>query len=187
MKHFYEEIPGWFHFADCYRDAVGKAPSREQSTFVEIGCWLGRSTAYLGVEIINSGKPITLYVIDHFKGSEEHRGLSEVANLRETYLRNTAPLREVAPGRIFTVQAYSDLAAAGFRPQSVDFVFLDGGHDERQVTRDIRAWWPKVRPGGMLAGDDWGYESVQQAVMGTLGPLGTVHNLDEYPWWQIVK
>jgi len=34
-------------------------------------------------------------------------------------------------------------------------VFLDAGHDEASVAADILAWMPAVRPGGLLAGDDY--------------------------------
>ena len=33
-------------------------------------------------------------------------------------------------------------------------VFIDGRHDLDALTADIRAWAPKVKPGGWLAGHD---------------------------------
>lgn len=36
-----------------------------------------------------------------------------------------------------------------------DFVYLDAKHDRASVEADIAAWWPKVRPGGMLCGHDY--------------------------------
>lgn len=46
-------------------------------------------------------------------------------------------------------------AATLFAPNSLDFVYLDAGHDYQSVVDDITAWWPKVRQGGMLLGDDY--------------------------------
>ena len=37
---------------------------------------------------------------------------------------------------------------------------------------DIRAWLPKVKPGGVLGGDDWPYKGVQGAVRDGLGGQG---------------
>jgi hypothetical protein len=41
-----------------------------------------------------------------------------------------------------------------FKDDSVDAVLIDGDHDEAPVRADIAAWWPTVKPGGYLAGDD---------------------------------
>ena len=38
---------------------------------------------------------------------------------------------------------------------TLDFVYLDAGHDYASVLEDLQAWAPKVRPGGMLAGHDY--------------------------------
>jgi len=70
MNHFFDDIQGWFNFTRPYREAVLSAP-KNGAVFVEIGCWKGRSSAYLGVEIVNSGKDIQLYCVDHWKGSDQ--------------------------------------------------------------------------------------------------------------------
>lgn len=37
----------------------------------------------------------------------------------------------------------------------VDFVYVDGDHTYEAVADDLRLWWPKVRPGGLVVGDDY--------------------------------
>ena len=46
----------------------------------------------------------------------------------------------------------------------MDFVFIDADHRYESVKADIRAWVPKLRPGGMLSGHDIDYPSVLRAV-----------------------
>ena len=46
----------------------------------------------------------------------------------------------------------------------VDFVFIDADHATDAVMADIRAWRPKIRPGGFLTGHDIGWPSVRAAV-----------------------
>jgi hypothetical protein len=46
-------------------------------------------------------------------------------------------------------------AAQVFAAGSLDFVYVDGSHRYEQVQADICAWYPKVRPGGILAGHDY--------------------------------
>lgn len=38
---------------------------------------------------------------------------------------------------------------------SLDFVFIDGNHRFDAVMQDLIAWAPRVRPGGIVAGDDY--------------------------------
>lgn len=38
---------------------------------------------------------------------------------------------------------------------SCDLVYLDAGHSYEDVKRDLKAWFPKVKPGGVIAGHDY--------------------------------
>lgn len=42
-----------------------------------------------------------------------------------------------------------------FPDGSLDFVYIDAGHDKDSVLGDLKAWYPKIRNGGMLIGDDY--------------------------------
>ena len=46
-------------------------------------------------------------------------------------------------------------AAKEVEDGSLDLVFVDAAHDHDNVLADIRAWWPKVKEGGMLTGHDF--------------------------------
>lgn len=170
MKHFYEGIQGWFNFRDVYDDAIRDAA--DGARFVEVGAWKGRSTAYLAVEIINSGKKISLHVVDHWRGSHERAHLSdpEVINgtLFRTFLRNLAPVADC----IEIMRSDSAAAADSFEDGSVDFLCLDGAHDYDSVKRDLTAWLPKMKPAGTIAGDDWNWSGVRRAVNETFWPPG---------------
>lgn len=67
MEHIYQEPqfgPPYFRYPGLYRDAVEKFP--DGSHFVEVGSFLGKSTAFMSVEIYNSGKKIKFDAIDHW-------------------------------------------------------------------------------------------------------------------------
>jgi hypothetical protein len=38
---------------------------------------------------------------------------------------------------------------------SADVIHIDGGHDFDAVTADLKMWWPMLRRGGLLIGDDY--------------------------------
>ena len=40
--------------------------------------------------------------------------------------------------------------------ESLDFVYIDGDHSYQGIKADWEAWYPKVRPGGIIAGHDYG-------------------------------
>ena len=35
---------------------------------------------------------------------------------------------------------------------SLDLVYVDGDHSYQGAASDIAAWWPNIRPGGVMAG-----------------------------------
>jgi len=38
---------------------------------------------------------------------------------------------------------------------SADLVYLDASHDEDDVYADLQTYWPLLKPGGVMLGDDW--------------------------------
>jgi predicted O-methyltransferase YrrM len=58
--------------------------------------------------------------------------------------------------RVTFVQGFSDAVAKSFDDASLDLVFLDADHSEEWMLRDLEAWLPKVRPGGIISGHDYG-------------------------------
>ena len=51
---------------------------------------------------------------------------------------------------------------------SADLVYIDGDHRHDSVVADIKAWLPKVKSGGYIAGHDY-YDWIKQAVIETIG------------------
>lgn len=157
MPHYYKTIGGWFRFRSAFDWLLAALPADRPSTFVEVGLWLGRSTAYLGVEILNSGKPISILAIDHFKGQSEIVGWRAelIADSEKNFRQNLAPVAKRLGPRFRLLVSDSVAAATAVLDDSVDVVWLDGAHDYAGVTADIEAWWPKVKVGGYIGGDDF--------------------------------
>jgi len=67
---------------------------------------------------------------------------------------------------------------------SLDFAFIDGDHSREGVERDIRAWLPKVRQGGIIGGHDYDRPDkgdVTGAVQSMFG--GFVKLGQDNTWW----
>lgn len=164
MDHFCNNIEGWFQFYRLYSIMVQQSPSG--SHFVEVGAWKGKSTAYMAVEIANSGKQIRFDVVDTWLGSNEpfHQQDPYVQSgtLYEHFLENMKPVESYYnPVRMSSVEAATQYADA-----SLDFVMLDAGHTYEDVRSDILAWWSKIKVGAIIAGDDYqkDFPGVMQAV-----------------------
>lgn len=163
MKHYYETIQGWFRAEDLYKSMVAEAPSNEELHFVEIGCWKGRSSVFLGTEIVNSGKNITLHCVDTFKGSEEapHKNDPDLPELRALFRQNMQPL--VDAGLRLEVHEMTSVEAAKQFNHAAYFIYIDGDHTYQAVKADIGAWLDKTSH--ILAGDDFDYSDTKAAVL----------------------
>lgn len=157
MEHFYN-LPhmgeDWFTYPRLYKAMVESFPSG--SKFVEIGVWKGKSAAFLAVEIINSGKQITVDGIDTFGGSAgEHDNIKEIIDgtLYDVCSNNLAPVSHI----VNLIKSDSVSAASRYEDKSLDFVFIDGLHTYEGVYADITAYLPKVKNGGVIAGHDYGW------------------------------
>lgn len=66
--------------------------------------------------------------------------------------------------KVHFVRKDSCLAANDFPNESFDYVYIDGGHDYEIVKKDIEAWYPKIKPYGVLGGHDVSYLGVSKAI-----------------------
>jgi len=151
MEHYYKNEDGWFNYQDFYRNVVTLLP--QDANIVEVGAWKGSSTAYLGVEIFNSGKNVTLNVVDTWEGSPNHSEIVKTDDIYAKYLENMKPL----DGKVNykSLKMTSVEASKLFEDESLDFVFIDANHSFESVCEDIDAWLPKLKYGGLISGHDY--------------------------------
>ena len=57
--------------------------------------------------------------------------------------------------RAHIVRMDSVASANIFPDEYFDFVYIDADHSYEGVVRDMKAWWPKVKKGGLFCGDDY--------------------------------
>lgn len=174
MEHFNEEIIGWFTFPRLYKNMVEKLPAG--SRFVEVGVYEGKSFCFLLVEAFNSGKEFKIAAIDSFTFHDEHVN----KNILDVFIENTNKVEY----KFDTIIGQSDLSASLFEDGSLDFVFIDADHVAPAVRADIRAWLPKMKPGGIIAGHDYceAHPGVHEVVDEIFGDDWDKSYLDELCW-----
>ena len=148
IPHFSHNVEGWCNFWSFYREIAEWIP--DGGIWVEVGVYWGQSFGYAVVECLNRGKKIDLVAVDIF--AWPHEGQSMIDKFHHE-------MRPVA-GHYRAIQSASWDAAAQFDDASIDFVFIDADHIYEHVKKDILAWLPKVKSGGIIAGH---YRAIQSA------------------------
>jgi len=132
------------------------------SVGAEIGVWRGDFSA----RILRTVGPARLHLIDPwaFMAGEAYRDAwyggklagdqTAMDSLYDGVVRRFA--REIAAGVVEVHRCTSAEAAGRFRAASFDWVYVDGNHLYEAVRADLELFDPKLKAGGLLAGDDYG-------------------------------
>jgi hypothetical protein len=161
----FNEIPGWFAYEELYNTMVDTAPNG--SNFVEVGSWFGKSTNYLATKIRESNKNINFTCVDTWKGTDDeelHQNIVNTFNgdIFYEFIDNTVLSNNY--GTFDIIKDTSHNAANQFQNNSINFIMLDAGHSYESLMEDIKLWYNKVTPGGIISGDDYGvFSGVTQA------------------------
>lgn len=150
----------------------------------EVGSATGGSAIVLADAIMLAGAG-TLLCCDDWSGFNGKAGPSPTPHARATFYRNLRQLvlapnalpaeswkkaGELPPGGryiwhlndqliLIVDESGSPLAADGVLARTLDVCFIDGDHTYAAVKRDIMAFLPKMRPGGIMCGHDFHGES----------------------------
>jgi len=148
----------WFNFPEFYQQIAQRL---DINTIVEVGVWKGHSISYLA-GLLRNRPGIKIYAVDLFEKARwlKYQREVDVLSLLYNYNLNKTQTRHL----ITDIIDYSDKAALKFEDASIDFVFLDADHEYESVKKDINAWYPKVRSGGIIAGHDRHFPGVKKAV-----------------------
>jgi hypothetical protein len=118
---------------------IAKLP--ENAKIVEVGCGGCHS---LGALCDIAPKSWTIFSVDPYYGEGRFREWVETVH---------GKLLDVID-RVNFIRFPSPRAAALFKTHELDAVLIDGDHDYEPVLADLRAWYPKIKRGGWIAGDD---------------------------------
>ena len=172
----YKDVPGWINDAEfVYPEMVKQAQDGDH--FVEIGTLLGQSTTHMAQLIKDSGKDIKFDAIDIFWEIEHCvRNHESSGHPKEFYeylsiLLNEFDLRAPDivkhPLSVLRVQDLVNLITCDekyahrlYDDNSLKFVWIDGDHGADVVYNDLVNFWPKIKVGGTIGGDDIHYEEV---------------------------
>lgn len=161
----YEKIDGWFDFEELYKEILDK---HQTGHFVEVGSWLGKSASYMAEMIVKSGKKIQFDCVDLWSLDGNDPWYADAIQFYGDIFTQFQNNLEKTGYKVGIKRMESVEAAKLYEDESLDFVFIDANHQYYWVKNDIRAWLPKVKKGGIIAGHDFsdsdGHKGVVQAV-----------------------
>ena len=163
------------------RDLVDRVRGRVQPDRVvriaEIGCWVGESTTAILAAL--KGRRAVVTCVDHWEGSKSDPAAEWVptaewvqkcphpGGVKAIFHENMATVTKDIKGVCVDVLTADSLAAAkAFADYTFDLIYLDADHDRDAVRDNLAAWFPKLRPGGIICGHDYGgvFTGVAEAV-----------------------
>jgi Methyltransferase domain len=129
---------------------------------VEVGVEYG----HFAYDFLREWSGDTLLLVDDYASHPEHPGnrLPDIVTVALTMVMNYR-----GRYRFFglpSIEAAAQLPV-WFKP---GFVYIDASHDFDSAIADMRAWWPKIEPGGILAGHD--YDPTHPCVMSAVQIFG---------------
>lgn len=144
----------------------------------EIGVWEGNFSE----RILAETEPAELHLIDPWLYQPEfgNTGFGRKKNehlMEEKYLSVVEKFRSHA--RVKIHRAMSEAALEALPDGTLDWVYIDGNHNEPFINQDLEICLRKVKPDGIIAGDDFNWQSdnlgapvkrAVEAVVTLLGP-----------------
>jgi hypothetical protein len=193
-----------------YTSTIHKLPSRDElpallnaRELLGRGAEIGVKTGKFSDHLLKNWKGKQLISIDPWL-SDDPDAYVDRSNVSqdefEKYYNETKERLAPYEGRSKIWRLTSVEAAKKVADGSLDFVYIDARHDYESVKEDLKAWFRKVRPGGIFAGHDYvdgmlpqGDFRVKSAVdeffaernipvHGTEGPSA----VEQFPSWVVV-
>ena len=137
------------------RYALVRSLPKEYQVGVEVGVRNGMYSEY----ILMNNTNLTLYSIDPW---EDNYQMTESEKMFEECSWRLKKFNE----RSKMIKGWSPQVTEQFDNNFFDFVYIDADHSYESIEKDIEAWWPKIKHGGILSGHDYGgnWPGIKQAV-----------------------
>ena len=119
--------------------------------FVEIGTHTGQFADHI---LNSSDDNSVLYCVDPYASYENYNDAINLTTGDATFTTAHAQLTcKYGESRVTFVRKMSE-DAVGDIPDEIDFLYIDGNHSYSYVYRDLELYYPKVKSGGCIVGDD---------------------------------
>ncbi len=132
---------------------------KQSTTIAEVGVWKAHFSSYI---LENCDFVKRVYSIDPYKQWPHEQYVDGKNNhsqerFDKIYQKVAATLSSFGE-RSTLIRDDSIGASKQIEDESLDLVWIDANHGYEWVRDDINAWFPKVKSGGIVSGDDYSLE-----------------------------
>tara|TARA_B100000287_G_scaffold409376_1_gene436672 strand:- start:1634 stop:2224 length:591 start_codon:yes stop_codon:yes gene_type:complete len=113
-------------------------------TFLEIGCFEGMSTIWM-LENVLTQERSQIFCIDAWADWTKDAFVRFVSNINKTGLKD----------KVNIIKGDSSKTLGWLPDDYFDFIYVDGNHDEKAVIQDAILSFRTLKPGGIMAFDDY--------------------------------
>lgn len=131
-----------------------------------ICCEIGVYEGIFSNRILIKCKPKKLLLIDPWEeipSSKKAKYKKHNQELRYKKVKNCFR-DELSNEKIEILRMRSEIAKNFIKNNFIDFLYIDGDHSYNAVLNDLKNYYPKVKNGGLIAGDDIRLDEVSKAV-----------------------
>ncbi|MEW5895580.1 MAG: class I SAM-dependent methyltransferase [Candidatus Omnitrophota bacterium] len=130
------------------------AASGKEFNILEIGTWAG-SSAFIWAGICKEEGKGKIFCVDHWRASPNSPEVMKKAvkndRIFNLFLHN---MRAGGHENVFSLRGPSDELLKVLKPESFDFIYVDGDHGYSQARKDILSAVSLLKDGGIICGDD---------------------------------
>lgn len=131
----------------------------------EFGVEIGVQSGSFSEIILSRWNCKKLYLVDIWSKQEDYNDIANVEDDIQLDLYLSVCKKFFNDKRVTVLREDSLSAANHFREDFFDFIYLDADHSYEGVVKDINAWYPKLKKGGVFAGHDYLFgEALPQGV-----------------------
>lgn len=123
--------------------------SNNLNTIVEIGTDYGTFSRWM----LSKTQTAKLYCIDPYLSYDDYEDAINNKTGDTLYTRIRQEIENEYPGRVTFIRKMSKDAIIDI-PNNIDFIYIDGNHKYKYVFEDLTLYFDKLRPGGIIVGDD---------------------------------
>lgn len=145
------EYPNWFVEAEYnFKTYLEHFKGKPNLKFIQAGVFTGDATVWLLDNILTNESSL-LVDVDTWKGSdeEEHKNM----DFEDVFLYYKERTKKYS--NLLTVVSNSAVYLSNTKPNRIDFIYIDGDHKEHAVKNDAIHSFDALKPGGILAFDDY--------------------------------
>ncbi len=165
-----------------YRPLIAKMCEQAKAkVVVEIGVYAGALSHLLA----ETSSLEHLYIVDPWIWEKfGHRHMDKIARKVQRWADSTSNVHVLRMGSLAAVEEFED--------GSIDFIHIDQRHGYQRIKSDIRAWWKKLRIGGLISGDNYEHPPLAKGVdellpERQLSGMGKLRGVTAWRIWSVVK